>query len=563
MKKISKWTRFSFIILMFLFVSFTSAAQADNLLKAASPNPAFVTWQKNAQPSANNGSPAANYGYAPSPVNWRHLDNVTYGINGRASFTKQSKAALPAVYDLRGKMPSVRNQNPFGNCWTHSAMAATESNLITKGVVKSADVYLSEWYLTYFAYKSTPAELSFTYTSPDYYNAGGDDWRAVALLARGTGSVTDKEVKTPAAIGEIYTPSVIKRSYKLVNALYLGNGGLRENQLNETKRRELIKEAIRTKGAVSVGIFWDDEAYDGTNMTFNSSNNYQTVGTNHAVTIVGWDDNFSAGKFSKHPPKANGAWIVRNSWGTDFGDRGYFYVSYEEPTLCDGVVYETETAPADERIYQYDYLGNVGFLKYDGTSLSERRNAGSLNTAYFANIFTAKGNDRLDSVALYTTVPDQQCEIKIYSGCVSSPTDGKLEATKNITVAAPGYNTITLDAPLKLTKGDKFSVVVKTTSEAEYMIPCEYVQAGYSDGAAGQTGTGWVSQDGVTYRDILTVANANSYKNAIICIKAFAAADPSEPSPSASSGGGCNAGIAPLALWGFLGLALLTFKKRA
>ena len=325
----------------------------------------------------------------------------------------------------------------------------------------------------------------------------------------------------------------------------------------------MIKEAIQTKGAVSVGIFWDDEAYDGTNMTFNSSNNYQTVGTNHAVTIVGWDDNFSAGKFSKHPPKANGAWIVRNSWGTDFGDRGYFYVSYEEPTLCDGVVYETETAPADERIYQYDYLGNVGFLKYDGTSLSERRNAGSLNTAYFANIFTAKGNDRLDSVALYTTVPDQQCEIKIYSGCVSSPTDGKLEATKNITVAAPGYNTITLDAPLKLTKGDKFSVVVKTTSEAEYMIPCEYVQAGYSDGAAGQTGTGWVSQDGVTYRDILTVASANSYKNAIICIKAFAAADPSEPSPSASSGGGCNAGIAPLALWGFLGLALLTFKKRA
>ena len=33
------------------------------------------------------------------------------------------------------------------------------------------------------------------------------------------------------------------------------------------------------------------------------------------MTIVGWDDNFSAGKFSKHAPKANGAWIVRNSWG--------------------------------------------------------------------------------------------------------------------------------------------------------------------------------------------------------------------------------------------------------
>lgn len=51
----------------------------------------------------------------------------------------------------------------------------------------------------------------------------------------------------------------------------------------------------------------------------------------HIVTIVGWDDNYSASNFNSYQrPKNNGAYIAVNSWGTSFGNSGYFYISYDD-----------------------------------------------------------------------------------------------------------------------------------------------------------------------------------------------------------------------------------------
>ena len=53
---------------------------------------------------------------------------------------------------------------------------------------------------------------------------------------------------------------------------------------------------------------------------------------NHAVTIVGWDDNYSKDNFLITPP-GDGAWIVKNSWVSEWGDNGYMYVSYYDGSL--------------------------------------------------------------------------------------------------------------------------------------------------------------------------------------------------------------------------------------
>lgn len=77
----------------------------------------------------------------------------------------------------------------------------------------------------------------------------------------------------------------------------------------------MIKRAIKEYGAVSVGIHFNEKDYYN-EVTYGYMTNGSPSYTNHAVTIVGWDDSYSKDNFKEScKPNDNGAWIVRNSWG--------------------------------------------------------------------------------------------------------------------------------------------------------------------------------------------------------------------------------------------------------
>ena len=292
----------------------------------------------------------------------------------------------------------------------------------------------------------------------------------------------------------------------------------------------MIKRAIMQYGAVSVGIHMGDMDSSNYNaetgayysgLTYYGNDKENGVTTDHAVAIVGWDDDYPSANFANgKQPKENGAWIVRNSWGENWGDGGYCYVSYEEGTLCDGVAYDSEAARAGENVYQYDPLGCIIWYAYgDAASLG--------NVLYFANIFTARSTDRINSVAFFVPSDNVKYEIKVYTDCgADSPVSGTLAATQTADSLVPGYNTVALDSPVDIAEGTRFSVVVRAEPpEGGYKLlaPVECAMAGYSDGATANPGEGWLSTDGVNFGDVLTLAASEKepISNASICLKAF------------------------------------------
>ena len=145
--------------------------------------------------AANSSEQQQNHpvgGYIPSPLNWSHLDGKTWSLpqnvaaqsggTALARAAANSSEALPSKYNLRerGEITPVRDQTAFNNCWTYSAMAATESNLLKKGLADAAALDLSEWYLTYYALNPYGGMPGFTRLQPGLHARG----RGARLQAR-------------------------------------------------------------------------------------------------------------------------------------------------------------------------------------------------------------------------------------------------------------------------------------------------------------------------------------------------------------------------------------------
>ena len=215
-----------------------------------------------------------------------------------------------------------------------------------------------------------------------------------------------------------------------------------------------VKQAIMDHGAVATGMYFSETYYDKEKYSYYCP----VVAANHAVTIIGWDDTYPADNFTTKPNN-NGAWIVKNSYGTTFGDGGYMYISYEDKTLSELMSFEIiPRAALYNNCYQHDGTGNPSY---------------AYNSAeWYANVFQAKGageyNEELKAISVYTTSIGTQYEVQVYTGLSSAgkPTGGTKAFTSNVTgvLSDAGYQMIELPEPVSLTSGEYFSVLVKLTT---------------------------------------------------------------------------------------------------
>lgn len=144
-----------------------------------------------------------------------------------------------------------------------------------------------------------------------------------------------------------------------------------------TDRGELyIKHKIKENGSVMAAIglpssgMTDSSYYSAENASFNYNNTEQAGNSYHAFSIVGWDDDFSKDKFLIKPEK-NGAWICKNSYGTDYGKGGYFYLPYSYKFVYSAAVEVSKLSgtidirESTSSVLWLGYVAAVGFRSYE------------------------------------------------------------------------------------------------------------------------------------------------------------------------------------------------------
>ena len=178
----------------------------------------------------------------------------------------------------------------------------------------------------------------------------------------------------------------------------------------------------------------------------------------HAVTIVGWDDNYSARNFLEgRQPPADGAWIVRNSWGEDYGNEGYFYLSYYDQTITLPESYDFVTD------YKAGVPSTVSILGMDYMTTGSYPAIHTEEALSYANIFTMDpGENVLRYVSVLCGDLDAEITADVYllNGNATVPTDGQLLDRVVKDLRYGGYYRLPLSHDFAIPEGSRIGVVV-------------------------------------------------------------------------------------------------------
>lgn len=420
-------------------------------------------------------------GLAPAPFK---LPKVTLRL-----ITKD--VLYPVSYDLRtlGKVTSIKDQLSSGSCWDFATYSSLESSLLP---TENRD----------FSEDNLKNNAGFDYG----VNDGGNELMATAYLARWDGPINESD--DPYNPDSTISPAKLTTQKHVQEVLWLPDRtGSTDNNT--------IKDSIMKYGVIYSTLNYDDSYFNANYNTYYDFDHFYGS-NNHAVSIVGWDDQYDKNKFknssSGQVPAGNGAFIVKNSWGTTWGDKGYFYVSYYDKNVgIDNAVFDSaEEVTNYKNIYQYDPLGLVTFI---GTGDDSDK------SSWFSNVFTAASSESLSAVSFYTALPNTNYEVYVCNN-YTNPSDlaSKRVLEKSGVISVPGYHTIKLNSEVPLVKDKKFAVIVKvTTSGFGYEIPVEDAVPGYSSAATASAGQSFYSSAGSDWSDLTTKYDST----ANVCLKGF------------------------------------------
>ncbi len=431
---------------------------------------------------------------------------------------KMITANFDTTFNLKNIIPNnlvIRNQMQTNTCWAFATLSSLETNLALAN--RNANTNTSKVYDFSERHMEYATSKKFTdQENPQGYNRqvgdGGNWYYAQSYLTNGTGAIDENDMEFEnnedlIALSLIQNKTVTSQVYDTIE--FEDYESVDDNKKNEIMNQ--IKQHIQNYGSVYASIHGDSS----TSTIFPCYNNETSAKycnnsimhkSDHAVSIIGWNDNFPKESFNEDAqPESDGAWIIRNSWGEkeeykleelrqelfkqlqelgihtvtdpsqitnqmiqqlgftiegdtasmEIGDNGLMYVSYEDSniskTLC-GIVKAGDDTDY-ENIYQYDeYYPASGIKAFS-------------NKIMLCNIFNRKNKSSKEYLTQVSLYAPETYTCKVY---VNPTGDGKTKSELkqiqlkdgNTEKFNTGYHTLEFAKPVELT-GDKFAVVIE------------------------------------------------------------------------------------------------------
>ena len=435
---------------------------------------------------------------------------------------KMLRANAVQKYSLKDIIPAnliIKNQKQTNSCWAFATLSSLETNLALynyKNGVNTSKVYdFSERHMEYATSKTFANNVENKKGYNRTVGSGGSYQLSESYLTNGTGAIPESEMpfennENTIDISQIQNKTVSSQVYDTI----LFPNYSKADDDEKTNIMNQIKQHIQNYGSVQASVHGNSSS-----STFNCYNNKTGAKycnttvmhqIDHAVSVIGWDDNYSVDNFpEKAKPTANGAWIVRNSWGekseewkiselkteifntykqqciakgwntaeeipnsfieeigytiedgiayVKYGDNGIIYISYEDANVSKqmyGIIKATDTVNYDN-IYQYDEFYPIGGMTV--------RNSNVL----LCNVFDKKttGTEYLTQVSL--NAPETYtCKVYVNpNGTSKAKKDLQLvtlKAGEKETINA-GYHTLEFANPIEI-KSNSFAVVIEIQS---------------------------------------------------------------------------------------------------